>query len=384
MRVTISLTTFVLSSFAITARAQVPEALLPPPTAQVPDALVPTDTNLLAHTLTAKEPEAAWKELNASSQRPPPPAKWQTTEPTEKEQIDFFLPYVLALMDRSKDFYTRFATNSHASEARKQEFDMTGVAVSMGATNQQPRFETEEKVLLADPTLSEDDRFAIRQNDVQRAAQAKESESEAASLAEYEKGIRLLQKEFPKRPEIFQMLLELAENADADKARGILKEITNSAAASDEAKGSASGQLQKLDAVGKPIDIQFAALDGRAVDLAKLKGKVVLIDFWATWCAPCVGEMPRVKETYDKFHSKGLEIVGISLDREKDNLTEFVSGHHMEWPQYFDGQEWQNKFAAQFHIESIPAMWLIDKQGNLRDINARADLSGKVEKLLAE
>jgi hypothetical protein len=56
----------------------------------------------------------------------------------------------------------------------------------------------------------------------------------------------------------------------------------------------------------------------------------------------------------------------------------------MEWPQYFDGQEWQNKFAGQFGIESIPALWLIDKKGNLRDINARPGLSAKVEKLLAE
>jgi thiol-disulfide isomerase/thioredoxin len=384
MRVTFSFTMLVLLSIAVPALAQVPEALLPPPTNQVPDALVPPNTNLLAHTLAATEAAAAWEELGAASQRPTPPAEWQTHEPSEKEQVDFFLPYVLALMDKAKDFYTRFPTNTHAAEARKQEFDMTGVAAGMGATNLQPRLDTEEKVLLADTTLSEDDRFAIRQGDIERAAQAKESEGETASLAEFEKGIRALQKEFPKRPEIIQMLLEVAENAEGDKARVLLQEITNNAAASDEAKESAANQLKKLDAVGKPVDLHFTAVDGREVDLAKLKGKVVLIDFWATWCMPCVGELPHVKEAYDKNHPKGLEIVGISLDREKESLTEFVSGHHMEWPQYFDGQEWQTKFALQFHIESIPAMWLIDKKGNLRDINARADLTGKVEKLLAE
>jgi hypothetical protein len=78
----------------------------------------------------------------------------------------------------------------------------------MGATNMQARLDAEEKVLLADTTLTEDDRFSIRQNDIERAVQAKESEGEAASLAEFEKGIRALQKEFPKRPEIIQMLLE--------------------------------------------------------------------------------------------------------------------------------------------------------------------------------
>jgi len=294
------------------------------------------------------------------------------------------MPYALALMDKAKDFYTRFPKDSHALEARKQELEMTGVAVTLGATNLQSRLDTGEKELLADPTLSEDDRFSIRQSDIQRAAQAKESEGEATASAELEKGIRTLQKEFPKRPEIMQMLLEIAGDAEGEKARALLLEITNSAAASDEIKQSAAGELRKLDFVGKPVDLRFTAVDGREVDVSKMKGKVVLIDFWATWCMPCVGEIPHVKEAYDKNHAKGFEIVGVSLDQEKGSLTEFVSGHNMAWPQYFDGEGWDNKLAGQFGITSIPAMWLIDKKGNLRDLHARSDLSGKVEKLLAE
>jgi thiol-disulfide isomerase/thioredoxin len=322
--------------------------------------------------------------LQAASRRPEPPAQWQTKEPSEKEMGDFLMPYALALMDKAKDFYTRFPKDSHALEARKQELEMTGVAVTLGATNLQSRLDTGEKELLADPTLSEDDRFSIRQSDIQRAAQAKESEGEATASAELEKGIRTLQKEFPKRPEIMQMLLEIAGDAEGEKARALLLEITNSAAASDEIKQSAAGELRKLDFVGKPVDLRFTAVDGREVDVSKMKGKVVLIDFWATWCMPCVGEIPHVKEAYDKNHAKGFEIVGVSLDQEKGSLTEFVSGHNMAWPQYFDGEGWDNKLAGQFGITSIPAMWLIDKKGNLRDLHARSDLSGKVEKLLAE
>ncbi len=136
--------------------------------------------------------------------------------------------------------------------------------------------------------------------------------------------------------------------------------------------------------VGKPLDIKFNGLGGHAVDVAALKGKVVLIDFWATWCGPCVGEIPHVKETYAKLHDKGFEIVGISFDQDRETLRKFTKEKGMEWPQYFDGKGWKNKFGEKYGIHSIPAMWLVDKQGNLVDTNGREDLEGKVAKLLAQ
>lgn len=340
-------------------------------------------TNLLSHALQAKDAEAAWTELGESEHRPAPPAAWETSAPTKEEEAKFLMPYIVALEDRTKDFYTRFPKDSHALEAKMQEVDMAEIGMQLGGSNQQARLEGVEKSLLSDPTLAEKDRFSLRRGDVGRAAAARQSESEAAGLAEFEKGARDLQKEFPNQPGVFDMLLTVAVNSETDKARALLKEIAASKA-SDEVKAAAASQMKKFDALGKPLVLQFTAVDGREVDVATWKGKVVLLDFWATWCAPCVGEVPRVVETYEKFHAKGFEIAGISLDREKSKLTEFVAGHKMAWPQFYDGLFWENKYAQQFGIESIPAMWLIDKQGNLRDLDARTDLSGKVEKLLGE
>jgi peroxiredoxin len=97
-----------------------------------------------------------------------------------------------------------------------------------------------------------------------------------------------------------------------------------------------------------------------------------------------VAEIPNVKAAYEKLHAKGFEIIGISFDENKDKLTKFTADQKMTWPQYFDGKGWENVFGRQFGISSIPAMWLIDKKGNVRDLNAREGLGDKVAKLLAE
>ena len=106
-------------------------------------------------------------------------------------------------------------------------------------------------------------------------------------------------------------------------------------------------------------------LQGNPLSVAKYKGKLVLVDFWATWCGPCVGELPSVIKAYNKHHADGFEIIGISLDMDVQKLKSFLKTKEIPWAQYFDGKGWQNKLAAKYGIQSVPATFLLDGDGKI-------------------
>ncbi len=111
----------------------------------------------------------------------------------------------------------------------------------------------------------------------------------------------------------------------------------------------------------------FNSLDGRHVDLFKLRGKVVLIDFWASWCKPCITSMAYLKKLYDKYHKNGLEIIGISLDNKGMNpqVKQIIEKQGLSWPQRFEGKGMNDPFAKQYAINSLPTIWLLDKNGKI-------------------
>ena len=128
-------------------------------------------------------------------------------------------------------------------------------------------------------------------------------------------------------------------------------------------------------------EISLPSPDGKEIALSSLKGKLVLIDFWASWCGPCRKEMPNVIKIYSKFKNKGFEIYGVSLDQDKEKWMEAITKDGINWPQVSDLKYWDNVAARIYNVQGIPYTVLIDKDGKIIAKNLRGQ---ELEKKIAE
>ena len=223
----------------------------------------------------------------------------------------------------------------------------------------------------------------------------------AAALEDQDKLISYLEKKYEimdKGPDadlqtliggVVQPLLgSMKATDDTDGALKFIEQVKADLATNPESEGinqfldQLVGQMTQ-PGVGSSMDIAFTSTAGDEVDLSKMEGKVVLVDFWATWCGPCIAEMPNVIAAYEKYQEKGFEVIGISLDQDKEKLESYTEDNGMNWPQYFDGKGWENDIASKFGIQGIPATYLIGKDGKIVATDLRGGaLEAQLEELL--
>lgn len=136
-----------------------------------------------------------------------------------------------------------------------------------------------------------------------------------------------------------------------------------------------------------PIPINATDLAGNPVSLDQFKGKVVLLDFWATWCAPCRAELPNVIAAYTKYQKQGFEVLGISLDNANAQaaLTQFIKENKMPWRQIYEGKGWEGTISSQYQIRSIPFTLLLGRDGRIAAVNVRgATLEPAIQQALTQ
>jgi thiol-disulfide isomerase/thioredoxin len=129
----------------------------------------------------------------------------------------------------------------------------------------------------------------------------------------------------------------------------------------------ANGAVRRLKSVGKPIRLRGPAVQGGTVDLAQYRGKIVLIQYWATWCEPCIEDMQRLKELYQKYGGKSFEIIGVSLDESPGNVQQFLTSNRFPWKQIYEPGGLDGRLAEEMGVMTLPLMILVDEKGNVVD-----------------
>ena len=191
---------------------------------------------------------------------------------------------------------------------------------------------------------------------------------------------------YPKSPDAAEAMLQMgiADEFSGDEKQALARytAIVTDFPESPSAK-KARGAARRLESVGKPLALSGTALDGKPVAIESLRGRPVLVHYWATWCEPCKVDIAQIRELYAKYGPKKFAVVGIALDSNKAELAKFLAAKPIPWPQLHEAGGLDGRLAEELGVLTLPTMILIDADGKVVDRNlVITDLEKKLDSLL--
>jgi thiol-disulfide isomerase/thioredoxin len=323
--------------------------------------------------------DSAWSQLQTLD------ARAHEKVPLGTNAVEFYAKREAALHESAAEFTKRFPHDAHAPQVTLWKIETTDFPepadqrIALLRQN-----ETDARPIVEDPAEPAIFRFEVESTVLSQWLDRPDliSPDQAAAL---EGRIAELVARNPAEPAIVSFQLARADlmlRFDHEKGMAFLRELTK--VPDQNLANAAKARMVKEQIIGQTVSFQFTAVDGSSVDTSELHGKVVLVDFWASWCPDCIREMPAVRQTYQKYKDKGFAVIGISLDKDAQALANFVARKLIPWPEYFDGKGWENDFATKYGVHSIPEMWLINRRGEVASTDVSVDkLEQRIEQLLS-
>jgi hypothetical protein len=320
---------------------------------------------------------ADWQQIQALDSAPPT-GQWKNREEARAGTLEYLAKQEQAL----RAFVTGYPDDAHAPDAKLR---LAHLLATRADLEQSPRERREAEAIL--DQLEREPAMRDRRADVEFARisifmQRVDAISGSNRDALLEKA-RAFGKEFPDDRRLAALFAEVASvfEDEPKTARGLLEQA-RPVAKTPELRARIDDDLKRLALLGKPLEMKWTSVSGTGIDLGKLRGKVVLIYFFATWSAPSMAELDWVR----RLGAQGADIqaLGICLDNVPETVPAMLAEHGITWPVYCDGLGWQGPLVRGLGINALPVLWIVNREGILVSLDARQDANALIDKALRQ
>ena len=318
-----------------------------------------------------------WQQIEAMEANAPS-AQWTTREEAQTGAIEYLGKQEQAL----RGFIAGYPDNAHTPEAKLR---LAHLLATRGDLDQDPRERRQAEAMLDD--LEREPAMKDRRADVEFARVSIFMQRVDAVTGENRDTLlekaRAFAKEFPDDRRVAALLAEVASAFDDEpKTARALLEQARPVAKTAQLQARIDDDLKRLALLGKPLKMQWTSVQGTRIDLENFRGKIVLIYFFASWSPPAMYELDWVKQL--AASSESVQVLGVCLDNDPVAVPATLDDHGIAWPVYCDGQGWQGELVRSLGINALPELWILDRDGVVRSLDAKQDAQALIDRAARE